>query len=164
MGRARRRTIVIPPCLPPTPTPRRPTRPLALVPPSDRAPVVPHCTLYAAAETPPERHDACNAAQREHVHCTRDGVGGGVVGVCEADRVCGRYANSRRPEDLVEEFEIERTSGPGPGHDPASAGPHFNVPPTKAPLLVLRRQVKGAPPQATGPGEQPEPDHPTPAA
>src|SRR4051812_22870302 len=91
-------------------------------------------------------------------------IGAGVGGVCEAGGVCGRYANSRRPEDLVEEFEIERTSGPGPGHDPASAGPHFNVPPTKAPLLVLRRQVKGAPPQATGPGEQPEPDHPTPAA
>ena len=26
--------------------------------------------------------------------------------------------NSRRPDDLVEEFEVERTSGPGPGQDP----------------------------------------------
>jgi putative SOS response-associated peptidase YedK len=83
-------------------------------------------------------------------------VGGGVVGVCEADRVCGRYANSRRPEDLVEEFEIERTSGPGPGQDPASAGPDFNVAPTKAALVVLRRQVKDAEPQAE-PGARPDP-------
>ena len=59
-----------------------------------------------------------------------------------AGGVCGRYANSRRPDDLVEEFEVERTSGPGPGQDPASAGPDFNVAPTKPALVVLRRQVK----------------------
>jgi putative SOS response-associated peptidase YedK len=86
------------------------------------------------------------------------GLGAGVAGVCEADRVCGRYANSRRPEDLVEEFEIERTEGPGPGHEPASAGPDFNVAPTKAALVVLRRQVKDAEPEPTAQGEQPEPD------
>ena len=61
-----------------------------------------------------------------------------------AGGVCGRYANSRRPQDLVEEFEVERTSGPGPGQDPASAGPDFNVAPTKPALVVLRRQVKDA--------------------
>ena len=34
--------------------------------------------------------------------------------------------------------------GPGPGQDPASAGPDFNVAPTKPALVVLRRQVKDA--------------------
>jgi putative SOS response-associated peptidase YedK len=77
--------------------------------------------------------------------------------------VCGRYANSRRPEDLVEEFEIERTSGPGPGKDSASAGPDFNVAPTKAALVVLRRQVKDDEPRAER-SEQPEPDDPPAAA
>jgi putative SOS response-associated peptidase YedK len=55
--------------------------------------------------------------------------------------VCGRYANSRRPEDLVEEFEVERTSGPGPGQDPSAATPDYNVAPTKPALVVLRREV-----------------------
>jgi putative SOS response-associated peptidase YedK len=64
----------------------------------------------------------------------------------QADRVCGRYANSRRPEDLVEEFEVERTAGPGPGQDPSSAGPDYNVAPTKPALVVLRRQVREAEP------------------
>jgi putative SOS response-associated peptidase YedK len=79
--------------------------------------------------------------------------------MCEADGVCGRYANSRRPEDLVEEFEIERTAGPGPGADPAAASPDFNVAPTKPALVVLRRQVKDAEPEA-----QPEPAGPPAAA
>jgi putative SOS response-associated peptidase YedK len=55
--------------------------------------------------------------------------------------VCGRYANSRRPEDLVEEFEVDRTTGPAPGQDPAGAGPDFNVAPTKPALVVLTRRV-----------------------
>src|SRR4051794_29416537 len=96
-----------------------------------------------------------------HNACTLDAIRGGVGGVCEAGRVCGRYANSRRPEDLVEEFEVERTAGPGPGQDPASAGPDFNVAPTKAALVVLRRQVKDAEPQPQGQqAEQPEPGDP----
>jgi putative SOS response-associated peptidase YedK len=82
--------------------------------------------------------------------------------VCEAGDVCGRYANSRRPEDLVEEFEIERTSGSGPGQDPAAATPDFNVAPTKAALVVLRRQVKDAEPQdqaeQADQGAAPDPD------
>jgi putative SOS response-associated peptidase YedK len=89
-------------------------------------------------------------------------IDAGVGGLCEAGRVCGRYANSRRPEDLVEEFEIERTSGPGPGQDAAPAAPDFNVAPTRAALVVLRRQVKDADPPAQA--EQPEPDDPPAAA
>ena len=68
--------------------------------------------------------------------------------------MCGRYANSRRPEDLVEEFEIERTAGPGPGAGSRLGGPDFNVAPTKPALVVLRRQVKDAEPQAQA--EQPD--------
>jgi putative SOS response-associated peptidase YedK len=68
---------------------------------------------------------------------------------CEAGRVCGRYANSRRPEDLVEEFEVERTSGPGPGQDPSAASPDYNVAPTKNALVVLRREVKDETPPDT---------------
>jgi putative SOS response-associated peptidase YedK len=64
--------------------------------------------------------------------------------VWHAGGVCGRYANSRRPDDLVEEFEVERTDGPGPGQDPSAAGPDYNVAPTKPALVVLRRQVKDA--------------------
>src|SRR3954447_9119007 len=67
-----------------------------------------------------------------------------IMRVWHAGGVCGRYANSRRPQDLVEEFEVERASGPGPGQDPSSAGPDFNVAPTKPALVVLRRQVKDA--------------------
>src|ERR671932_1348263 len=72
-------------------------------------------------------------------------IGGGGDGdwrrAWQAGSVCGRYANSRRPEDLVEEFEVERTSGPGPGQDPSSATPDYNVAPTKPALVVLRREV-----------------------
>jgi putative SOS response-associated peptidase YedK len=82
--------------------------------------------------------------------------------------VCGRYANSRRPEDLVEEFEVERTDGPGPGQDPSAATPDFNVAPTKQAPVVLRRAVREEPVQpdgqaapadgwASGPGGEQEP-------
>jgi putative SOS response-associated peptidase YedK len=39
--------------------------------------------------------------------------------------MCGRYASSRRPSDLIEEFEVvtDRTTGP--------LEPDFNVAPTK---------------------------------
>jgi len=56
--------------------------------------------------------------------------------------VCGRYASSRRPEDLVEEFEIEFLTGPGPGEDPSSAGPDYNVAPTTAAPVVLERRPR----------------------
>ena len=53
--------------------------------------------------------------------------------------MCGRYASSRRPEDLVEEFEIEATDGDGPGADPGEASADFNVAPTKLAPVVLER-------------------------
>ncbi len=74
--------------------------------------------------------------------------------------MCGRYANSRRPEDLVEEFEVERTDDPGPGADPAGAGPDFNVAPTKEVPVVLRREVKDEAPENPDAAEQ---DAPRPA-
>jgi putative SOS response-associated peptidase YedK len=58
--------------------------------------------------------------------------------------VCGRYAASRRPEDLVEEFEVEVTEGAGPGEDPAAASPDFNVAPTKLAPVVLERVPRAA--------------------
>jgi putative SOS response-associated peptidase YedK len=50
--------------------------------------------------------------------------------------MCGRYASSRQPEDLVEEFEIR------PGHDVGdlpSLEPDFNVAPTKEVYAVVER-------------------------
>lgn len=49
--------------------------------------------------------------------------------------VCGRYAASRRPEDLVEEFEV---TGVGAGPEPLP-GPDFNVAPGRDVLAVLVR-------------------------
>jgi len=46
--------------------------------------------------------------------------------------MCGRYASSRRPEDLVEEFEIR-------GSDLPSLEPDFNVAPTKEVYAVVER-------------------------
>jgi len=54
-------------------------------------------------------------------------------------RVCGRYAASRQPDELVEEFEVEVTEGDGPGADPATAEPDYNVAPTKLAPVVLER-------------------------
>ncbi len=53
-------------------------------------------------------------------------------------RVCGRYASSRRPEDLVEEFEIaeDRTAAP--------LAPDYNVAPTKEVYAVLERPPRSA--------------------
>lgn len=56
--------------------------------------------------------------------------------------MCGRYAASRDPNDLVEEFEVERTEGPGPGDTPDGAAPDFNVAPTKPALVVLSRRPR----------------------
>jgi len=47
--------------------------------------------------------------------------------------VCGRYANSRRPEDLVEEFEIEDNRVATP------LEPDYNVAPTKEVYAVVER-------------------------
>jgi len=75
--------------------------------------------------------------------------------------VCGRYAASRRPDDLVEEFEIEATDGLGPGADPSSAAPDFNVAPTKKALVVLERVPRDAPRDDAGASRpDAEPDDP----
>jgi putative SOS response-associated peptidase YedK len=50
--------------------------------------------------------------------------------------MCGRYASSRRPEDLVEEFEVEETVLPAP------LAPDYNVAPTKEVYAVLERPAK----------------------
>jgi len=50
--------------------------------------------------------------------------------------MCGRYASSRRPDDLAEEFEVD---GPRPD-EPLAAD--FNVAPTKPVYAVLERQAR----------------------
>jgi putative SOS response-associated peptidase YedK len=65
--------------------------------------------------------------------------------------MCGRYASSSRPEDLVEEFEVDedRTSQfarsilAAPQSPPAGA-PDFNMAPTKQVPVVLTRASRGA--------------------
>ena len=47
--------------------------------------------------------------------------------------MCGRYASSRRPEDLVEEFEIEQSEVR------ETLAPDYNVAPTKEVYAVLSR-------------------------
>ncbi len=51
--------------------------------------------------------------------------------------MCGRYASSRRPEDLAEEFEIDRARAAESVPEPL--GPDYNVAPTKAVYAVLTR-------------------------
>ena len=51
--------------------------------------------------------------------------------------MCGRYASSRRPEDLAEEFEIDRTRLPETVTQPLE--PDFNVAPTKQVYAVVTR-------------------------
>ncbi len=51
--------------------------------------------------------------------------------------MCGRYASSRRAEDLVEEFEVLETRIPAP------LEADFNVAPTKDVYAVLERPPKG---------------------
>lgn len=48
--------------------------------------------------------------------------------------MCGRYAASRSPDDLVEEFEVERVETGG-----RSLDPDFNVAPSKEVYAVLER-------------------------
>src|SRR5512139_3295380 len=47
--------------------------------------------------------------------------------------MCGRYASSRKPEDLVEEFEIEQPEVR------ETLAPDYNVAPTKEVYAVLER-------------------------
>jgi putative SOS response-associated peptidase YedK len=55
--------------------------------------------------------------------------------------VCGRYAASRRPEDLVEEFEVEDP----PEGTAAELPPRWNVAPTDPVRVVLARRPRGEP-------------------
>ncbi len=50
--------------------------------------------------------------------------------------MCGRYASSRRPEDLVEEFEVHQTDLP-------HLEPDWNVAPTKEVYAVVERPPSG---------------------
>jgi putative SOS response-associated peptidase YedK len=52
--------------------------------------------------------------------------------------MCGRYASSRKPEDLVEEFGVGRVDVPEP------LEPDYNVAPTKAVYAVFDRLPRGA--------------------
>jgi putative SOS response-associated peptidase YedK len=71
--------------------------------------------------------------------------------------VCGRYASSRNPDELVEEFEIEAVDGDGPGADPSELRPDFNVAPTNAAPVVLERMPRPADGE-----DEPDPDGPEP--
>ena len=53
--------------------------------------------------------------------------------------MCGRYASSRRPEDLVEEFEIDRSEVK------ETLAADYNVAPTKEVYAVLERPPRGSP-------------------
>lgn len=64
--------------------------------------------------------------------------------------MCGRYASSSRPEDLVEEFEVDddRTGQTSRSilatpQNPPAGRPDFNVAPTKQAPVVLTRAVRG---------------------
>ncbi len=61
--------------------------------------------------------------------------------------MCGRYASSRRPEDLVEEFEVEQSEVAQP------LPPDYNVAPTKEVYAVLQRPARSA----SGPREEDRP-------
>jgi putative SOS response-associated peptidase YedK len=51
--------------------------------------------------------------------------------------MCGRYASSRKPEDLAEEFEIDRATVAETVSEPLA--PDFNVAPTKEVYAVVTR-------------------------
>jgi putative SOS response-associated peptidase YedK len=53
--------------------------------------------------------------------------------------VCGRYASSRKPEDLVEEFDVDRVDVP------EALAPDYNVAPTDQVYAVLDRIPRTAP-------------------
>lgn len=64
--------------------------------------------------------------------------------------MCGRYAASRSPEDLVEEFEVDRVAFDGP------LEPDFNVAPTKPVPAVLTRPARPATSDGRPARERPE--------
>jgi putative SOS response-associated peptidase YedK len=66
--------------------------------------------------------------------------------------MCGRYASSRSPEDLAEEFEIDRATLPATVPDPPPAD--FNVAPTKEVYAVLTRPPRDGADQGPPQGPQ----------
>jgi putative SOS response-associated peptidase YedK len=64
--------------------------------------------------------------------------------------MCGRYASSRRPEDLAEEFEIDRATVTETVTEPLA--PDYNVAPTKEVYAVVTR-----PPQHESDSSEEEP-------
>lgn len=62
--------------------------------------------------------------------------------------MCGRYASSRRPEDLVEEFEVEES------RVPEALAPDWNVAPTKEVYAVVERPPRAA--EGETPAEEPQ--------
>ena len=55
--------------------------------------------------------------------------------------MCGRYASSRKPEDLVEEFEISANGG---NRVDEALQPDYNVAPTKPVYAVMERSPSGS--------------------
>ncbi|WP_148574671.1 SOS response-associated peptidase [Nocardioides caldifontis] len=66
--------------------------------------------------------------------------------------MCGRYASSRRPEDLAEEFEIDEASVKETVAEPLA--PDFNVAPTKEVYAVVTRPPAGERPAEEAPGDR----------
>ncbi|MBE7323589.1 SOS response-associated peptidase [Nocardioides sp. Y6] len=62
--------------------------------------------------------------------------------------MCGRYASSRRPEDLVEEFEVVENRVPAP------LAPDWNVAPTDPVYAVLERPARSTPEGEEAPRRQ----------
>ena len=67
--------------------------------------------------------------------------------------MCGRYASSRKPEDLVEEFEIR---SPGGAAELPHLEPDFNVAPTKEVYAVVERPPRPAEGAEGAEGAEPE--------
>jgi putative SOS response-associated peptidase YedK len=70
-----------------------------------------------------------------------------VGAVPYADRVCGRYASSREPEEIVEEFEIHTAL-------PPRIEPDYNVAPTKDVYAVVERPPRREADQPEEPAER----------
>jgi putative SOS response-associated peptidase YedK len=64
--------------------------------------------------------------------------------------MCGRYASSRRPEDLVEEFEIDKVEVK------ETLQPDYNVAPTKQVYAVVERAPRQDPDDGAEPTAAPE--------
>ena len=79
----------------------------------------------------PPRHTAARRTERADAPAYTDGMLG---------RVCGRYAASRNPEDLVEEFEVERVVD-------RELPPSWNVAPTDPVRVVLVRRGEAHEPE-----------------